>query len=337
MLLKLLGRIADLMLPRFSFELYSNQEDIINVTIEALKIAQQIGARTVSLTGLLPSATDYGRAITKAIAGRQLPMISTGHATTSASVILAIKRICSEAGRDMAQERVGFIGMGSVGISSLRLMLKCLPHPKEIILCDVYSKLEYLKTTRQELYRDLGFQGDVRIVGTQTKAPPEIYNATLIIGATNVPDVLEILQVKPGTMIVDDSAPHCFLAEHAVQRFQKQEDILFTEGGVLRSPHPINYMMYLPHHVETSLISAGIGIEGFLQVNPFNITGCVFSSLLSSCFENLEPTIGTFDWNTSFKHYELLGNLRFLSADLHCGDYVLPEKLISNFRHRFGN
>ncbi|MBN3907844.1 MAG: hypothetical protein HWQ35_15155 [Nostoc sp. NMS1] len=138
----------------------------------------------------------------------------------------------------MAQERVGFIGVGSVGISSLRLMLKCLPHPKEIILCDIYSKLEYLKEIRQELFRDLGFQGDVRIAGTQTKVPPEIYDATF---------------------------------------------------------------------------------------------------LLSSCFENLEPTIGTFDWKTSFKHYELLSNLGFMSADLHCGDYVLPEKLICNFRHRFGN
>ena len=59
------------MLPRFSFELYSDRENIVNLIVEALEIAGRIGARTVSLTGLIPSATDYGCAITEAIVGRQ--------------------------------------------------------------------------------------------------------------------------------------------------------------------------------------------------------------------------------------------------------------------------
>jgi amino acid adenylation domain-containing protein len=330
------GRIADLMLPRFSFELYSDRENIVNLIVEALEIAGRIGARTVSLTGLIPSATDYGCAITKAIVGRQnLPMISTGHATTSAAIVLAVKRICSVSGRNLTQERVGFIGLGSVGISSLRLMLKCLPHPKEITLCDVYSKLGFLETIRQEITSDLGFRGGVRIVGSQTEVPAEIYEATLIIGATNVPDVLDITRVKPGTLIVDDSAPHCFVSELAVERFQEQEDILFTEGGVLRSPHPISHLRYLPRYLEQIMSSAEI--EDFLKTNHFNITGCVFSSLLSSYFEHLKPTVGALDWRTSVQHYEVLDQLEFQAADLHCGDYRLPEESIRNFRQRFGN
>jgi len=330
------GRIADLMLPRFSFELYSDRENIVNLIVQALEIAGRIGARTVSLTGLIPSATDYACAIAKAIVGHQnLPMISTGHATTSAAVVLAVKRICSESARNLTQERVGFIGLGSVGISSLRLMLKCLPHPEEITLCDVYTKLGFLEKIRQEITSDLGFRGGVRIVASQTEVPAEIYEATLIIGATNVPDVLDITRVKPGTLIVDDSAPHCFVSELAVERFQEQEDILFTEGGVLRSPHPISHLRYLPRYLEQIMSSAEI--EDFLKTNPFNITGCVFSSLLSSCFENLKPTVGVLDWRTSVQHYEVLDRLQFQAADLHCGDYRLPEESIRNFRQRFGN
>jgi len=330
------GRIANLMLPRFSFELYSDREDTVNLIVEALEIAGRIGARTVSLTGLIPSATDYGCAITKAIVGRQnLPMISTGHATTSAAVALAVKRICSESGRNLAQERVGFIGLGSVGISSLRLMLKCLPHPEEITLCDVYTKLGFLEKIRQEIVSDLGFRGVVRIVASQTEVPAEIYETTLIIGATNVPDVLDITRVKPGTLIVDDSAPHCFVSELAVERFQEQEDILFTEGGVLRSPHPISRLRYLPRYLEQIMSSAEI--DDFSKSHPFNIMGCVFSSLLSSCFENLKPTVGVLDWRTSVQHYEVLDRLEFQAADLHCGDYRLPEESIRNFRQRFGN
>lgn len=330
------GRIANIMLPRFSFELYSDREDIGNLIFEALEIAGRIGARTVSLTGLIPSATDYGCAITKAIAGRQnLPMISTGHATTSSAVVLAVKRICAESGRNIAQERVGFIGLGSVGISSLRLMLKCLPHPKEITLCDVYTKLSFLEKIRQEIVSDLGFRGVVGIVASQAQVPDEIYEATLIIGATNVPDVLDITRVKPGTLIVDDSAPHCFVSKLAIERFQAQEDILFTEGGVLQSPHPVTRLRYLPRYLEKIMSTAEM--ENFLKGNPFNIMGCVFSSLLSSCFENLKPTVGVFDWRISVQHYEVLEQLDFQAADLHCGDYRLPEESIRNFRQRFGN
>lgn len=330
------GRIADLMLPRFSFELYSDRQDIVNLIVEALEIAGRIGARTVSLTGLIPSATDYGCAITEAIVGRQnLPMISTGHATTSSAVVLAVKRICAESGRNIDQERVGFIGLGSVGISSLRLMLNCLPHPQEITLCDVYTKLGFLEEIRQEIVSDLGFKGVVHIVASQTQVPDEIYEATLIIGATNVPDVLDITRLKPGTLIVDDSAPHCFVSKLAIERFQAQEDILFTEGGVLRSPHPITRLRYLPRYLEKILSAAEV--EDFLKGNPFNITGCVFSSLLSSCFENLKPTVGVLDWRTSVDHYEFLSKLGFQAADLHCKDYTLPEESIRNFRQRFGN
>ena len=236
---------------------------------------------------------------------------------------------------DLAQERVGFIGLGSVGISSLRLMLKSLPHPQEITLCDVYNKLEFLEGIRQEIINDFGFPGKVRIVASQTDVPPEIYETSLIVGATNAPDVLDITRVKPGTLIVDDSAPHCFTAELAIKRFQEQEDILFTEGGNLRSPHPFSRLRYLPRHAEKSLSSSEV--EDFFNGNPFNITGCVFSGLLSSRFDHLKPTVGEFDWRMSIQHYELLNELGFRSADLHCGDYVLPETSILNFKHNFGN
>jgi len=70
------GRIALLLLPRFNSELYGDTDDIVDVTLDALEIAGQIGATTVSLTGIIPSATDYGRAIIKGMADhRHLPQI----------------------------------------------------------------------------------------------------------------------------------------------------------------------------------------------------------------------------------------------------------------------
>ena len=166
------GRIAVIRLPRFSAELYNDKADLVRVIVEALEIAGRLGARTVSLTGLIPSATDYGRAVAEAISGRNdLPLISTGHATTVATVVLAVKKILQEGGRNLAQEQVGFLGLGSIGLTSLRLMLSCLPHPKSITLCDVYSKRDSLEKIRHELVRALGFRGLMRVVEARTEYP----------------------------------------------------------------------------------------------------------------------------------------------------------------------
>jgi amino acid adenylation domain-containing protein len=329
------GRIAGLLLPRFNSELYGETDEIVNVILEALEIAGQIGADTVSLTGMIPSATDYGRAIVKVMAERRhLPQITTGHSTTSATVVLAIQKMLQQAGRAMTTEQVGVIGLGSIGFSSLCLMLKCLPHPVELMLCDLYSKKAFLEEIRDKLVSELGFHGKIQLLFSELELPQEIYNATLIVGATNVPDVLDISQVKPGTLIVDDSGPHCFKSELAIKRFQEHQDILFTEGGVLKSPQPISKVEYLPHHVEKHL---KIKREELVKHNPFEITGCVFSSVLSSSFKNFKPSVGFVQLNDSLKHYDTLISLGFQAADLHCENYVLPFDAISHFRERFAH
>lgn len=35
-------------------------------------------------------------------------------------------------------------------------------------------------------------------------APELVYSATLIIGASNVPDILDVSQLAPGTIVIDD-------------------------------------------------------------------------------------------------------------------------------------
>jgi len=319
------GRIAGLTLPIFEDELYSDQQTLVQMVVESLEMAGRIGAKTVSLTGLIPSATDYGRAIAKAIEGRNdLPKITTGHATTCSSVVLTIKKILQISNRSLQGEKVAFIGLGSIGVNTLRLMLKCLPYPQAIIVCDIYSKLESLQNLQRELSSDLGFRGSVQIAtsSSSSELPPEIYDATLIIGATNVPDILDIDRLKPGTLIVDDSGPHCFSPEQAIKRFEKHKDILFTEGGALHAPDPIETVIYLPQSMKRNMDEDRWSDE-FKPTNPLNIMGCVMSSLLSSRFDNIQPTVGLPNLETCVQHYQGLERLGFQAADLHCEGYVL--------------
>ncbi|HEY7414244.1 MAG TPA: amino acid adenylation domain-containing protein, partial [Ktedonobacteraceae bacterium] len=327
------GRTALLLLPYVDVDLYNDRDQLVRSVIEALEMAGHMGARTVSLTGLIPSATNYGMAINAAIAGREhVPAISTGHATTSAAIILAVERILQESTRILSEECVLFLGLGSIGMSALRLMLQKLPHPRKLVLCDIYSNRASLEKIRLEVINQLAFLGDISIATSEKAA--ELHQATLIIGATNVPDLISVAKLQPGTMIVDDSAPHCFKIKEAIQRFEEQGDILFTEGGMLHLPDPVDELRSFPPQMER-LVKAG-RLKAFYDVRSFDMTGCVLSSLLSSTFQELKPTSGIPDGKACLQHYEALVRLDIRAADLHCEDYVLSQEAIQHFQQRFG-
>lgn len=325
-----LGRVAIILLPRFDDELYYDPQNFVARIIDALHLAHLLGARAVSLTGLIPSATEYGRAIVANSAyTATLPTVTTGHAATSATVILAVKRILRESERQLERERVGVLGLGSIGLTSLRLMLSTLPHPQTLLLCDLYDKRDVLENARREIVHDFGFAGEVQIVASQRQVPAAFYTASLILGATNTAEVLDIAQVQPGTLIVDDSSPRCFSSQAALQRLHTDGDILFTEGGVLKSPNPIEQTTYLPE-------SWGEPLIGYARRDVHDITGCILAGLLAARFDNLTPTVGPVTVVESVQHYYKLKALGFDAADLHSDQYTLEPHLIERFRQRFG-
>jgi amino acid adenylation domain-containing protein len=329
-----LGRVGMIFIPRFDDQLYHDRRDLLAVLGDAVRLAGESGAATVSLTGLLPSATDYGRALCDFLGDDDLPRITTGHATTTAAVILAVRRALDEAGRTLADEHVAFVGLGSVGAASLRLMLSCLPHPAALTLCDVYSKQEDLEALGHEVAGALGFEGVLRILPSRRAVPAELYEASLIVGATNVAEILDSDRLAPGTIVVDDSAPHLLHAGRALERFRAQRDILVAEGGVLAAPEVLPLVVGVPEGLEpwlqdalVSLVAPGAARE---------ITGCVLSGLLSARFPQLAPTVGLIDGRTALDHYETLGALGFEAARLHLEDAPLDPAIIREFRLRYG-
>ena len=330
-----LGRVAIIRLPLLRSELYDEKEALVASIVDAMELSRRIGARTVSLTGLLPSATDYGQAVARAIAGRNdLPIVTTGHATTVSAVVMAVERALREGGKDLARESVAFLGVGSIGYATLRLMLSVLPHPRRILLCDVFGKRAWLDQVAREVVGDLGFKGRVAVAAPGPEMPPEIYESGVIVGATNVADILSIGAVRSGTVIVDDSAPHCFAAADAIRRFEAERDVLFTEGGVVQLPRPWRHLRYLPHRVERMLRPDFV--EAMLNRDPFHLGSCVLSSLLSAGGEGLVPTLGLPDEASCLEHYRGLRRLDCGAATLHCEGYVLPRPEIEAFRSRFG-
>lgn len=320
------GRFAGIWLPFFGFELYNNKKQVLNVTIDAIKMAKKLGARTVSLAGSIPSATDYGRDILSAKKFKKnFPTITTGHDITVISIVMSIKRILEESQRDIGSESVGFLGVGSIGKSSLQLMLKCLPHPREIILCDVYKKSTHMSEFKQYLVNQLGFQGNIRILESKPDVPAEFYGASLVVGTSNIPEILDVNNLMPGTMIVDDS--NSFVVDEAIKRFNEQNDILFTYGGSLKAPQPLTLLDYLPEYLDASLN------QGY---NPYDIISCAFSSLLCSKYEGFSPCLGDVDIESTYKHYQEIIQLNYQAPDLSFFSYILDENKIVSFAQRYG-
>jgi hypothetical protein len=321
-----IGRIATLTLPRTYGQIYTQSDDVVRLVEQSLRVAATLGAKAVSLTGLIPSATNYGRAVRHA-AG--LPAMTTGHATTISSVVLALRKLLQDTGRRLAGEDMCFIGLGSIGGSTLRLMLATLEHPRSLTLCDVYAKRADVEALMDEIRGKYGFQGDLRFVASQRTCPAEVYAASVVVGATNAPNVLDIDKVRPGTLLVDDSDPHCFDADKAIERFERDADILFTEGGALRAPDVIHHRIYLPEQFEWAL---QYPVD---DDNAHHITGCIFSSLLTAR-HGYPATLGYVDQEDAQVHLSGLEKHGFSAANLHLGTYRLAPARIDAFRRAFG-
>ncbi|XXT15462.1 MupA/Atu3671 family FMN-dependent luciferase-like monooxygenase [Sorangium sp. So ce429] len=329
-----LGRIASVVVPRLSAELYDDQAALLDEVDAVLALSRGIGARTASLVGLLPSATDYGRAIEKRRGGAGVGglRITTGHATTAAAVALSVAGALATAGRDLQGECLAVLGLGSIGGSSLRLVLERLPHPREIVLCDLASREAALEAMREEVTGRLGFRGRVTLARSRGAAPAEVYAATTLIGATSVSGVLDVARLRPGTIVVDDSSPHCFDPGAALRRVSERADLLVTEGGKLRADRPIASVQHLP----SAFTADGLFAEWLLAGDPYEIMGCTLSSLLTASFEHVVPTIGLAEPAACNAHYDALRGLLFASAGLQCEGIPLPAGAIERFRAAFG-
>jgi iturin family lipopeptide synthetase A len=329
-----LGKIGVMLLPILGKEIYNQKEKLINLSTGAIHTVEKLGARIVSLTGLIPSATGYGLSIMEDFKNCSNIQITTGHTTTSATVILSLVRLLSESGRILDKENICVLGLGSIGTIVIELLLTVLSHPSSITLCDISEKNGYLVDLKQKLKEKYAYKNEINIVLSKgIDLPDEIYKSSLIIGATNVPNILDVSKLKPGTLIIDDSAPHCFSTGDAIKRLKNDCDILFTEGGTLNSPTPIEKIVYLPKFINP------IVMKNYQQhfLGSTEITGCILSSLLSTKFRELKPVSGNIDIEDCRKHYEILVQHAYTGALLHCDDFYIPKNLILNFKRNYGD
>jgi hypothetical protein len=239
-----------------------------------------------------------------------------------------------EAGRTLEDETVMFYGVGSIGLGALELMLDVLPHPAELRLYDPYRSEQFFAELQEKLQRGHRYEGIIRIVRERYGAADDFHAVSTIVGATNVENVIDVTKLAPGTLIVDDSWPHCMNSRDAFARFTQAADILYTEGGFVRGSAPIARTTYLPPAIATSLPAELQQL--FSGLNPNSITACILSALLSARVPELHPTIGLIAPATARQHWAALAELGFGAAELSYEGLALNPASVAAFRQQFG-
>src|SRR5690606_28367965 len=95
---------------------------------------------------------------------------------------------------------IAFIGLGSIGKAALFSMLSNMEHPEKIILADLYTNERSLLEIEKQIYELFNYKGKVNFY---FNAEPDntLYLADIMVTAVSKPGVINVDQLKPGTIV----------------------------------------------------------------------------------------------------------------------------------------
>ncbi|MFD3333771.1 amino acid adenylation domain-containing protein [Streptomyces sp. NPDC058700] len=309
-----LGRSGFVCLPLFADELASTP-DLAGRTARAVEHAAALGARCVSLAGMIPSLTAYGYGVLRET---EAPIaVTTGHAATVVSVVTTVHAALARTGRELGGLVVAVAGLGSIGGSSLELLLaRAAEPPARLLLCDVAGSAPRLR----HLADDLIARGLVRGVEVHESGPAlpvAVYEADLLITAVSGGGaVLDVSRLRPGSIVVDDSFPHCFDVTGALARMRERRDVLIIGGGLLS----VGAVERRTAPGLPPAAAAGYAARSWL---PGTIASCRLESLLRAAHPELPLVHGLVDGRSAGAHWRVMEAAGVEAGPLHLLGHVV--------------
>ncbi|MEV7658639.1 condensation domain-containing protein, partial [Streptomyces anulatus] len=333
-----LGRSGFVCVPLFADELAPG-DALLGHTTRGVELASSLGARAVSLAGMIPSLTGYGFDVLRAVGTTEavppastgpadhtvladqgvptaldapaVPVVTTGHAATVVSVVRTVHAALDATGQELGALTVAFVGLGSIGSSSLELLLtRAQRPPARLLLCDVPGSGPRLKELAENLL-ERGLVESVEVVESAQGLPDAVYDARLIVAAVSGGGaLLDIDRLAPGTTVVDDSFPHCFDTSRAIGRMERAKDVLVVGGGLL-SAGPAE------RRVAEGLPAAAAA--GYLAqpMVPDTVASCRLESLLHASGADVPLVRGPVDAATGLAYWDAAEATGIRAAPLH--------------------
>ncbi|MFE5919449.1 amino acid adenylation domain-containing protein [Streptomyces sp. NPDC056468] len=318
-----LGNSGFVALPLFADEL-APAGDLAARTARAVEHAASLGARCVSLAGMIPSLTGYGYDVLReTTTGAE---ITTGHASTTVAVVKTVHSALAATDRRLDGLSLAVVGCGSIGTSSLRLLLATASGPPaRLLLCDLPGSAPRLERLAADLASEYPPAAmPVQVVESGLSLPAEIYEADVVVTAVSgASTLLDVDRLRPGTIVVDDSFPHCFDTGKALDRMGSHQDVLVVGGGLLALDATKTQLSQgLP-----AVASAGFALRPGI---PATMASCRLESLLHSHLRasgrlrsDLPLTHGLVDLPRALAHWDAAEAAGIRPAPLHLLDRVI--------------
>jgi hypothetical protein len=203
-------------------------------------------------------------------------------------------------------------------------------------LCDVYAKRGEADALASGLRERHGYRGRLRVLASARGLPDGLYEATTILTAVSVPEVIDVARLRPGTILIDDSYPPAFSLERAAERTEADADLFFGNAGMVRLPEPIRETVFLPPGAGPFVARFGdAAFRRELARDPRELTACILSALLTDRHEGFGATVGFTELADLQGHARGLIRLGIAAARPQCGTYFLPDEVVTRFRDRF--
>ncbi|MCB9549172.1 MAG: AMP-binding protein [Myxococcales bacterium] len=262
----------------------------------------------VALAGTLPARTAYGHDVAAHLA--DAAALTTGHAATAVAVAWTVLACCERLGRPWGAQVVAVLGVGSVGRAVAALLGRHAGPPRRWVLCDVPARAASSRAFAAEL------AGIIDVVDAEPAPPGAVYGADVIIGASSGAATLAVDALRPGTVVVDDSFPHCFDVAAAWARMAEAEDVLLVGGGLLDLPG-------------TRRAGAGLGLEALRLLPAQGLPGCAVGALLHAGPLAGTPDLGLVTAARADAAWAALSLAGARVPALHLGARDIPPALIA--------
>ncbi|KKT19484.1 MAG: Shikimate/quinate 5-dehydrogenase [Parcubacteria group bacterium GW2011_GWB1_43_8] len=200
--------------------------------LQAVKLAEKKGARTVGLGGLTGSLTEGGTYI---VNNNNKVDITTGRSYTAHTVTENFFKLAEYFDISLKNGNFAIVGGGgSIGLACAEILVR--KGVNNLLLVDLVGRKENMGKIINQLKQD---DRDNILNITFSHQIHDIINSDIIIAATNAPEaVIKSEDLKPGAIVIDDAQPSD--VDKAV--LKERDDVLVVEGGVVRANN-IKYRM----------------------------------------------------------------------------------------------
>ncbi|MBM7845681.1 non-ribosomal peptide synthetase/type I polyketide synthase [Herpetosiphon giganteus] len=320
-----IGTSAMLCLPWFAEELRpEHAADLESAIAASMLLAQARGARCVSLAGMLPALTGYGFGVLRTLESDQQarPALTTGHATTVVAVSQTLEAALKTSRRQLADSDLAMLGLGSIGQSVLQVILRSLPHPRSLVLCDTAANQQRLVDLAAQIRQTTGYTGSIEIVTAASDVPEAVYQAQIIVAATSTAGIIEVERLHAGTILVDDSFPPCLDPKRAIARMQTRGDVLIVGGGQLACG-PSQRTIDLPLGDQT------VRERILAEIVPDAAASCQLEALLWAADPTLPLTRGLVEVEAALSYRDAVIRAGFGPAPLHLQGFLPNPQLLA--------